>query len=172
MPRVQEVAGTYDVMMCRGSCEGEAAQVLARGRMVIESQPYSVEDMPSPARDYFKKYPDRLLNVDAEGAPNLCFAMRKMAPGTLAASGRVAVTRWTRGSGDTLLVRLYHSPDAGYDARFSLRAGMIAGTGESWGPWDESENSPPDVIAGRRIGPVDRGLCIRAAEERWAELQR
>lgn len=158
------VTGTYAVTMCRGACGGGA--VLTTGTLVIEDQSYSLADIPEPARGYFGKTARILMREDAGNAPNVCFVLNKSGRETLAGSTPVGMTRWTLVEGDTVALRLYHSADAGYDARVAIRSGRLSGIGESWGPWPESENSPPDGVIGRRLGPPDRGICIRAAEER------
>lgn len=165
-------AGTYSLMVCRGPCGVSGSEVVAEGTLVLETQPYSTEAIPQPARGYFEKYPDILLHQDARDAPNACFAFSRSEASTLAGTTRAGLTRWTPAVGDTISVRLYHSADAGYDVRLSARSGTLTGSGQSWGPWDESRNSPPNGIIGRRIGPPDRTPCIRAAEARLEALQR
>lgn len=171
-PRTPPVAGTYALTVCRASCDRHSGRVLSTGRLVLEERPYYLTDIPEPARSFFERTERFLLYADAGGAPNACFAFDAGTSGTLAGATRVGLTRWAMSSGDTLTVRLYHSPDAGYDVRASIVSGALAGRGESWGPWDKSEDVPPDLIEGIRIGPPDRSVCVRAAERRLWELRR
>lgn len=171
-PRIPRVAGTYALTVCRASCDRDSGRVLTTGRLVLEERPYRLVDIPEPARSFLERTERFLLYADAGGAPNACFAFDDSAAGTLAGATRVGLTRWERSSGDTLTVRLYHSPDAGYDVRASIASGALVGRGESWGPWDESEDVPPDLVAGIRIGPPDRSVCVEAAERRLRELRR
>jgi hypothetical protein len=170
-PRNPLVAGTYALTVCRAACDRDSGRVLTTGRLVLEERPYDLSDIPEPARSFFETIERFLLHADAGGAPNACFTFENRGPGTLAGAARVGLTRW-ESSGDTLTVPLYHSPDAGYDVRARIVSGTLAGQGESWGPWDKSEDGPPDLVTGVRIGPPDRSVCVEAAERRLRELRR
>ena len=171
-PRDIAPAGTYRVTVCRGSCAGGRGTLVAEGILVLEAQSFSIEEIPQQARGYFEKYENILLHEDAGDAPNACFALRSLKSGTLAGSTPAGLTRWTRTAGDSIRLRLYHSADAGYDVRLSVRAEGVEGYGQSWGPWPPSENSPSNVIVARRIGPPNRDPCIHAAVADLQLLQR
>lgn len=84
----------------------------------------------------------------------------------------MSVTRWETDGSGTITLPLYHSPDAGYIATLSVRGSELHGRGESWGSGTGDGPIPPDSIVGRRIGPPDRGICIREAEARAAARNR
>lgn len=168
----EPVAGTYTLTVCRTSCDASVGRVLTSGTLVLEKHAYALLEIPDPARGYFDRSQALLIHEYAGGNPNACFVFPGNASGTLAGTTRVGLTRWTRSTRDTLDVRLYQSPDAGYDLRLRIGSTALDGQGESWGPWPESENSPLDVVIARRIGPPDRNLCIRAAEHWLQELRR
>ena len=169
LPAVDAVEGTYEITICRDACQDE--QVLVRGHLVLESRPYPLDSVPEPARSYFRRYEPYLLMPDLESDPNACFVLRRNAGArTYAGISRVGLTRWTLGeSGKLMGMPVYNSPDAGYVTSFSIRAGELRGQGSSWGGDGEGETLPHDSIIGRRIGPADRALCLRAVE---AELAR
>jgi hypothetical protein len=134
-----------------------------RGHLVLEDEPYPYSELPRAMRAYLERYVPVLTAMDAGDTPNACFAFtRRTGARTYAGIAAVGVTRWSR---DTIGIEipLFHSPDAGYVATLALLGGELRGSGESWGGGTGDEPFPEDSIHGRRVGPPDRGLCIRAA---------
>ena len=168
-PSRGEVDGTYEIMMCRGDCDA----ALVRGHLVLEAHPYPLDSVPQSALSYFRRYEPYLLIGDAENTPNACFVL-DLARGarTYAGISPVGLSRWTIADAHgQLAVPLYHSSDAGYLARITIRAGQLRGHGRSWGGHGEAAAFPIDSIVGRRVGPPDRSLCLRAAEAESTELR-
>lgn len=165
------VEGTYQIMICQGTCGAD--NVLVRGRLVLETDPYSLDSVPELARIYFRRYEPYLLISDAERAPNACFHLELTRRSrTYAGISPVGLTRWSVAEdSDSLEIPLYHSPDAGYFVRITIRARQLRGHGRSWGGHGEAAAFPIDSIVGRRVGPPDRSLCFRAAEAEAAELR-
>jgi hypothetical protein len=75
------------------------------------------------------------------------------------------LTRWRRSDdGDGFTIELYHSTDARYLATLEARGRELHGRGKSQGGRDPTERAAPtDSIYARRIGPVDRNVCLQAA---------
>jgi len=75
------------------------------------------------------------------------------------------LTRWRRSDeGGGFTIELYHSVDARYLATLEAHGRELHGRGESQGGRDPTEPvAPVDSIYARRIGPVDRSVCLRAA---------
>ena len=132
---------------------------------MLEDEPYPLSALPQAVRSYLGRYVSVLTAMDAGDAPNACFALTRAAGGrTYAGITKVGVTRWAPDTTATLQVPLFHSPDAGYLATLTIRGGELRGAGESWGSGTGDPTFPNDSILGHRVGPPDRGLCIRAAE--------
>lgn len=159
------LAGTYKILICREACDRPGG-ALARGHLVLEDSAYALSDVPEPARAHIERRAFILAVIDGQRAPNACFVLDQ-APraNTYGGITRVGMTRWERDSEATVRLPLFHSPDAGYVATLSIRGGEIHGRGRSWGGEHAGDGPiPPDSIVGRRLGPPDRSLCIRAAE--------
>ena len=165
-PGAASGAGTYAVIVCRERCDpARPEQALARGHLVLEDEPYPLSALPQAVRSYLERYVSVLTAMDAGDAPNACFVLTRAAGGrTYAGITKVGVTRWLPDSVATLQVPLFHSPDAGYLATLTIRGNELRGSGESWGSGTGDPPFPNDSIVGRRVGPPDRGLCIRAME--------
>jgi len=75
------------------------------------------------------------------------------------------LTRWRRSdAGDGFTIQLYRSADARYLATLKAHRRELHGRGESQGGRDPTEPAAPtDSIYARRIGPVDRNVCLQAA---------
>lgn len=161
--------GTYRIDICRGGCRDLATDtVLARGHLVIEASAYSPAELPQPARKYLED--DIYMRVLDEELldPNACFALTRVTDAhSYAGSEQVGITLAAREKGDSVIVDLFHSPDAGYYVVLAAAGGELRGRGQSWGAGDAA--FPADSVRARRIGPPDRGLCIRAAEAAAAE---
>jgi hypothetical protein len=161
----RSLAGTYKIVICRKACD-RPERALASGRLVLEDSAYPLAELPEPARAHVERRAFILAVIHAQRAPNACFVLdRTPRANTYAGITRVGVTKWLGDSGGTIRLPLFHSPDAGYVATLSIRDGEIHGRGRSWGGEHAGDGTiPPDSIVGRRLGPPDRSLCIRAAE--------
>lgn len=159
------IAGTYEVVICRQDCD-RPDRALASGRLVLEDAAYPLAEVPEPARTHIERRAFILAVIDGQRAPNACFVLdRARGANTYAGITRVGMTKWRPDPAATVRLPLFHSPDAGYVAILSIRGGEIHGRGRSWGGEHAGDGAiPPDSIIGRRLGPPDRALCIRAAE--------
>jgi hypothetical protein len=81
-------------------------------------------------------------------------------------SFRLGFTQWSH-QGDALNFALYASPDANHKVSVTLAGDSFRGTGLSAGGGDGAPPSDwgPDQILGRRTGPADRSVCIKAVEK-------
>lgn len=162
------IAGTYELWICHTACEDET-DALVRGHLVLEDSAYAFSDLPERARSYLEAKVPVLVEVDAENRPNACFVLQRAA----GLSGRpyagldpVGVTRWLQSDADSgISFALWHSWDAGYGATLSVLDRGLTGEGRSWDATLPQLRNTVDIIVARRIGPPDRALCIRAAEQ-------
>jgi hypothetical protein len=146
---------------------------MVRGHLILEAERYPFSDVPEPARSYLERHEFILVVIDAGRAPIACFVLDKSRGArTYGGITRVGVTKWVPDTVATVRLPLFHSPDAGYVATLSIRGRELAGRGRSWGHGTGDGPIPPDSIIGRRIGPPDRSLCIRAAEAEAEEQPR
>lgn len=160
--------GTYAMEICRGSCHaGVEDSVLVRGHLVIEAAAYPPSELPPVARKYFERDELMLMGDDSVLDPNACFVLTRVR-GYLEGVG---LTRVEPAGGDTVRVDLYRSPDSGYFMVLRAAAGELRGWGKGWSH-PAVEAASLDSVRARRIGPPDRALCIRAAEEAAAALRR
>jgi hypothetical protein len=157
--------GTYEVVVCSTGCGGrESSLELARGVIVIEPNGYAASQLPEPARSYALGEGAALTLATAHGTPNACFVLRKGA-GTrsLVGAAPVGFTTWSPVDSGGFVVKLAQTADAGYVVTVSLAGGRLRGVGRGWGP-GPADAVAGDSVLGRRVGPPDRGACIRAAE--------
>lgn len=126
--------------------------------------PYTTAEVQAVQRTYGGR--GAFLYRAAGGEPNACFGLTRLRRGRTYAGLTVAgLTRWRRSdAGDGFTIELYRSADARYVANLEARGRELHGRGESRGGRDPSEPpAPVDSIYARRIGPVDRNVCLRAA---------
>jgi hypothetical protein len=159
------LAGTYAVSICPTPCNpvrAESAAVV--GHLVLETAPYTDAEVAAVQRIYGGH--GAFLYRAAGGEPNACFGLTRMRRGLNYAGLDVAgLTRWRRSdAGERFSIELYHSADARYLATLRVRGRELHGRGESQGGRDPTEPAaPPDSVHARRIGPVDRDICLQAA---------
>lgn len=156
--------GTYEIRICNAPCDPAASnEAYVSGFLVLEASPYSAGELEEAARHYRNK--TRFLLREANGQPNACFALnrRPMASGH-AGIRPAALTRWVgdqTGAGVTIL--LYRSADASYTAHLTRQSDELRGRGVSRGGFEPGDVIPIDSIHARRVGPVDRNLCLQRA---------
>lgn len=157
--------GTYAVSICPTPCDPVRAESSAVvGHLVLEAVSYTDAEVEAVQGIYGGR--GAFLYRAADGEPNACFGLRRLRRGLTYAGIRVAgLTRWRpyeQGDGFTIL--LYHSADSRYRATLVGRGRELHGRGESQGGRDPTERAAPaDSIYARRIGPVDRNICLQAA---------
>ena len=157
--------GTYAVSICPTPCSpvrAESAAVV--GHLVLETTPYTAAEVEAVQRSYGAR--GAFLYRAAGGEPNACFGLTRVRRGRSFAGLRVAgLTRWRRSDdGNGFTIELYRSADARYLATLKAHGRELHGRGESQGGRDPTEPAAPaDSIYARRIGTVDRNVCLRAA---------
>jgi hypothetical protein len=159
------VPGTYAVSICPTPCDPareESAEVI--GHLVLETVSYTDAEVEAVQGIYGSR--GAFLYRAAGGEPNACFGLTRLREGLTYAGIRVAgLTRWRPNEeGRAFTIDLYRSADARYRATLIARGRELLGRGESQGGRDPTERAAPaDSIYARRIGPVDRTVCLRAA---------
>lgn len=159
-------AGTYEVRICRGPCDqGRPDSSMVTGTLVLEATRYPLSELPASVVSHLEKHDFILTVIDSDRSPNACFVLNRVRqPRTYAGLTKNGVTTWEADSVGTYRFPLYHSPDAGYVVHVTVDGGELRGRGRSWGVGDARVDLPMDSIYGRRVGPPDRGICVRALE--------
>jgi TPR repeat protein len=105
-----------------------------------------------------------LLAALEDDEPNACFNVSRLRESRQSFLGDspVGVTKW-HVARDTLSVRLWISPDAGYVAQFALDGPTLTGRGYSWVPGERYHATDELILLSRR-GPPDLDRCFEAAE--------
>jgi hypothetical protein len=145
------------------------SNVLVRGSLILEAQPFQPPNLPESALRPPYSGPfgigDLLLRRGA--AANACFVLETLKRNqTGAGLIPIGFPAWSQ-VGNTIAFRLYASPDAGYEASVTLTGEGFRGTGSTSGVGDGGtppSSWTPDVIVGRRTGSADRSICTRAVE--------
>jgi len=160
--------GSYDILICKGPCTfGASTNVLVRGKLVLEAQPfqptYPPQDAQTPILLSFAAR-DRFLRSGSTA--NACFVLETLERNqTYAGLIPIGFPTWSQVE-NTVTFKLYGSPDASHIASVTLTDEGFRGTGSSGGL---GSGAPPsswvsDVIVGRRIGTADRSVCTLALE--------
>lgn len=159
------VPGTYAVSICPTPCDparAESAEVV--GHLVLEAVSYTDAEVEAVQGIYGSR--GAFLYRAAGGEPNTCFGLTRLREGLTYAGIRVAgLTRWRPSEeSQAFTIDLYRSADARYRATLVARGRELLGRGESLGGRDPTERAAAaDSIYARRIGPVDRNVCLQAA---------
>lgn len=148
----QSVAGSYEILICKGSCPAAGDRdVWVKGRLVLF--PANLRQ-PELARVHVSSH--------MHGIPNGCFGLKKL-PGRsyvgYAGIEEAGTTEWSI-EGDQLHFALYHSPDAGYRVTVQRTTTGFDGTGQSWGVgMGAPKDSTLDKVVLRRTGAADLRQC-------------
>jgi hypothetical protein len=162
--RVGPPSGTYAVTICPSPCDPSRPEgAVAIGHLVLEQRMYSAEEVRQVQALYGGR--GAFLYRSAGGEPNACFGLSRPRPSrSYAGLYPAGLTRWRISEGgDSITIRLFSSPDAHYRTTLRVRGGDLHGRGESVLRGPEGPEAPPDSIYARRIGPVDRSVCLEAA---------
>jgi hypothetical protein len=159
--------GTYDILICKGACTfTSTSNVLVRGSLILEAQsfqpPYPPQDAPPP---FGWSFGPRDLFLRNGGAANACFVLETLERNqTYAGLIPIGFPAWSQVA-NTVVFKLYGSPDADHKANVTLTEEGFRGTGSSGGGVAAPPSSwTPDVIIGRRTGPADRSICTSALD--------
>jgi hypothetical protein len=154
----QSVAGTYEVLICTGSCASARDQdVVVKGRVVLFANSLRPQEL---ARVHL---PGRRMR----GEPNGCFALEKVPGRTYEGYAGIEdaeLTSWSIGN-DELTFTLFRSPDAGYKVAAHRAETGFTGTGRSWGAGVAAPKvTTPDRVVLRRTGAADLSQCPRGTD--------
>src|SRR5437867_4643231 len=110
-----DVAGTYEIQICRPACDSDATtNLLVRGLVVLESKEFSPSDIPESERKVFE------YGYGYDALPNGCFVLETIQrEHTYAGIDAIGFTRWVVAPQGVRL-DLYSSPDAGYRAKVQV----------------------------------------------------
>jgi hypothetical protein len=165
------IAGTYQLQICRGACDGARPDVV-QGRLVIEDSTYSSASIPEPGGTYARRESGALL-IRGHGRedPNSCFALRKTPDSrSLAGYPPVGFTAWhLDSSGGTARLRLGQTADASYVLELRMAENGVVGRGMEHGP--SGTETVVDSVTITRLGPPDRTICTAAAIRGGANMQ-
>ena len=164
--------GTYDVWICKESCEMPYDSSAVVSGQFILSDTINRATIPEDVRDYLRKYG---LLIRQKGGMNACFILERHTrfAGTFAGIVPVALTRWEAyqaAEDDTLdadfSITLYASPDAFSTFFFNVEGPVLDGVGRSSGFIGEPFAGHDGYLVGRRIGAADLNRCWQAARAR------
>lgn len=155
-----EIAGTYDILVCSGTCsfDGET-NVAVKGRVVLFAEPLQTSDL--------QKFDENRLSHHFGEPINGCFTLEIVHKSPIYAGiEKIGLTSWSDQEGQ-IQFSLYHSPDAGYQVSVVRKAPGLAGSGSSWGAGSaESGHKSNERVIARRTGAADLANCtFQSAEE-------
>jgi len=158
------IPGTYELRACTEPCSPGASPSEVAGTLVLAESPFPLERVPARVRQHLEQSEPWLLAALEDDEPNACFTLRRSRESrdSFLGASPVGVTRW-RLTKDTLSVRLWISPDAGYVAQFALDGSTLMGRGYSW-TLGERYHATRELILLSRRGPPDLNRCFEAAE--------
>jgi hypothetical protein len=139
------VAGTYDLLICKGECSfTEHRNVLRTAVIVLFDRAMRRNDIARIDSTYLDFRYDK-----AKACYLLDFPNRQ-------ASG---VTAWML-DGHTLSFTLMHSPDSWYSVRVERTGDLLRGVGNIWSAGvAPPPDFIPDTVIGRRRGSADISVC-------------
>jgi hypothetical protein len=141
------VAGTYDLLICKGPCSFTArGNVLWAGTIVLFDRAMKRKDVERIDSTY--------LHLKYDKA-NACYVLSYPNGG---------VTAWML-DGKTLSFILMRSKDSWYSVRVERKGDLLSGVGNAWSAGvAPPPGFVPDTIVGRRRGPADIGACMADAK--------
>ena len=154
-PTETQLAGTYQVIICRGPCSFASVK-----NAVVEGVFVLLADRIE--RSEGQKLDVGFQPVLSGGKANGCYLLRRLANRDYAGYANTrgpALTVWSQRN-DGLHLALFRSTDAGYEVVLRGDTGALSGTGQSWGagvaaPADKTV----DQVIARRVGPAEIGTC-------------
>jgi hypothetical protein len=149
-----EGAGNYELLICKSACSFEHPQsAVAKGLIVLSEDP-----LP---RDVVEKI--RLSHFVEPNHARACFVgTQSERAKTFAFLTKAMSTSWALENG-VLKFELFRSADAGYEVELERKSSILVGKGMSWGAGVAAPHFTPDIVVGRRIGPVNVSACLEPA---------
>ncbi|MCA2991287.1 hypothetical protein [Gemmatimonas sp.] len=137
------VRGTYRLFLCATRCtEADSAQAVAVATVIIAD-----DSMASTAewRAAMIRIQDRRLMRQSGPEDNVCFHIERRSERVGSEElhfglHRKGSTHWERTAGDSLAIRIFHSPDASYELRWAGGGDRI--TGEGWSEGWQTTQTP------------------------------
>lgn len=166
VPAAHTPAGTYQVSICEGVCAADGANLLVTGILVLAPQTFTLDERLSEAgqRHLRQSNPWMLVALsETDREPNACFAPdnRPNASG-IARAMKAGITGW-RSSEHGFAVRLWVSPDAGYNAVLRPDGPDLKGSVFIWGMGGEYREIN-EMVTATYVGPPDLDRCLRVIE--------
>jgi hypothetical protein len=160
----RSVPGTYELRACTEPCSPGIGPSRVVGTLVLAESSFSLERVPPRVRRHLEESEQWLLAALEDDEPNACFNLERSreSPASFLGASPVGVTKWGV-ENDTLSVRLWISPDAGYVAQFALDGSTLIGRGYTW-TVDERYHATRELILLSRRGPPVLDRCFEAAE--------
>jgi hypothetical protein len=138
------VAGTYDLLICKGPCSFSDRKNVDRTAVI------AIFDKAMKRKDVEGIDSTSDLKHDPVRA---CYLL------TYPNRQKSGVTSWTL-DGKTLSFSLMHSPESWYSVRVERAGDLLKGLGNFWSAGvAPPPGYMPDTIVGRRRGPADIGAC-------------
>jgi hypothetical protein len=153
-----DVAGSYDLLVCKGACDFSSPKnVLVRGFVILEAEEFSTSEIMEPIRQVFG------FGYSFAQDPRGCFVLETLEQNrTYAGIIPIGFTAWSW-QDRSITFELYASPDAFYTTWVKLTKEGFSGQGASSGVGAAAPGWSPDIVIGRRIGPPERMKCIKEA---------
>jgi len=147
--RDQGVAGTYELLICRGRCSfTERGHVLRTAVIVLFDRAMKRTDVEQIDPAYLEFRYDK---------PKACYVL------TYPKRQSSGVTAWLLDR-KTLSFTLVRSKDSWYSVRVERNGDLLSGVGNFWSAGvAPPPGFTPDTIVGRRRGPPDIAACQVAA---------
>ena len=145
------IPGTYDLQICRGSCDAKGGSYLT-GTLTL---------LPSAMLDSKGR---SLQGGFGAGAVNGCFALTRIRPQNDSNAGihPKGYLSWSyRFSDSTVTFALDRTANAGYDVELKPASTGLAGTGVSWGAGAAKLSAPRDTVIAVRRKSSNPAECQR-----------
>ena len=149
------IPGTYEPRACTEPCDPRTSPSEAMGTLVLAESRFSLDRLPAGVRRHLSEFDPWLLVALEDEEPNGCFLLSRSpgAPSSVLGLSPVGVTEW-RAENDTITVRLWVSPDAGYVGHFELKDAELVGRGYTWAEGMRYGPTRELIVATRRGPPV------------------
>ena len=156
------VPGTYELRACTEPCTPGVSPSEVVGTLVLAETPFSLERVPTGVRHHLQESEEWLLAALEDRQPNACFTLARSrpTPESFLGASPVGVTEW-RAVNNSLSVRLWITPDAGYVAQFSVGGTTMTGRGHAWAP-GVAYHATRELILLTRSGPPVLDRCFEA----------
>ena len=154
------LAGTYLISACKDKNKYSLRDTVANGiiaRLVLATEVMKLDSLPLPAR---RELESSYIWLAREGPPNAC----NRSPGS-GEDYEVGLSHWTSAAPSRALVALDRSPDSGWDLDITVHGDSVEGTARSWSVSSPGRHDTTYRLTGRRLGPPNISLCVRAVSE-------